>query len=51
MKEFTLVVTDKEVMQIANALGKLPFEQVFALITKLDKQLIEQQQKETQVKE
>ena len=46
MREFTLVVTDKDLLLLSEALGELSFNKVAPLIAKLDKQLMEQQKVE-----
>jgi len=43
MKEYKLNITEEEFRTIFKALGKMPFEDVFQLIEKLNLQMREQQ--------
>ena len=42
--EFTLQVTDQEIMIIGNALGKQPYDVVATLVSKLQQQVNAQQE-------
>ena len=43
MREFTLVLTDKDLLLLSEALGNVAFNKVAPLIAKLDQQLMAQQ--------
>jgi len=47
---FTLIVTQEELLIISEALGELPFRKVINLIPKLQSQVNEQQSRPTEAK-
>ena len=46
MKTFTVTITEQDCSIIGQALGTLPYKDVFELITRLNVQLVQQQRPE-----